>query len=135
MEGLGSDNEIFYGRLNGNDIRRLYYQSQVFALPSFREPLGFSLLEAMWSKTACIGTRVGGIQEVIEHGRTGYLIDPGDDSALVDHLLALFRNRERVKDMAESGYRIAKSQWSWALSAEKISKVLGGLSSHTRASA
>lgn len=135
VKGLGSDNEIFYGRLNDNEIRRLYYRAQVFALPSFREPLGFSLLEAMWSKTACIGTRVGGIQEVIEHGRTGYLIEPGDDAALANHLLALFRNRERMEDMAESGYRLAKLKWSWAVSAEKISEVLCGSPSDTQLSA
>jgi glycosyltransferase involved in cell wall biosynthesis len=56
--------------------------SAVFAIPSTHEGLGLSLQEAMFAGAACIGSRAGGITDLIEHGKTGLLVSPADPASL-----------------------------------------------------
>src|SRR5579863_600341 len=66
----------------------------VFALPSSYEGLGCVYLEAMASGKAAIGCRGQGIEEIIEHGKNGLLISPGNEDELSDCLGMLLRNEE-----------------------------------------
>lgn len=58
-------------------------------LPSFSEGFPNTLLEGMSAGLAVIATRVGAVPEVVEHGRTGLLMEPGDTDTLVGHLRRL----------------------------------------------
>ncbi|HET9316657.1 MAG TPA: glycosyltransferase family 4 protein [Vicinamibacteria bacterium] len=69
--------------------------SDVFAFPSEFEALGLSLIEAAACGLPCVGTRTGGIVDVIEDGRTGLLVPPSDVHALAAALEALLRDPER----------------------------------------
>lgn len=62
--------------------------SDVFAFPSVFEGLGLSLIEAQACGLACIGSRTGGIVDLIEDDKTGLLVNPGD----VDELAAALRD-------------------------------------------
>lgn len=55
-------------------VRVLYSQARVFACPSLYEPFGIINLEALSCETPVVGSAVGGIPEIIEEGKTGYLI-------------------------------------------------------------
>lgn len=59
-----------------DEMRRLYASHEFFLLPSKREALGISFLEAMLNECICIGSSVGGVPEIIETGRNGILIPP-----------------------------------------------------------
>ena len=65
----------------------------VFALPSLWEGLPIALLEAMGAGLPAVGTAVSGIEEVIEHDRSGLLVPPADASALADAILRLASDR------------------------------------------
>jgi glycosyltransferase involved in cell wall biosynthesis len=124
--GLNGDNEEgvrYYGKLKGEPLKELFYDSQIFAMPSLREPFGIVFLEAMWSKAVCIGTSIEAIPEIIKDGETGYIVDPNDDGALAERISALFSHPEDLKDKAERGYAVAKSEWRWDLTAKKIRPV------------
>ena len=58
-------------------------------LPSLSEAHPNALLEAMACGLACIGTRVGGVPEVLDEGRCGLLVDSGDTGGLVSAMAAL----------------------------------------------
>ncbi len=64
----------------------------VFVLPSRSEALGYALLEAGLASLPSIGTRVGGIPEIIEDGDTGLLVPPGKSIALAQALTQLLNN-------------------------------------------
>ena len=72
------------GMLAKREVIQLLTHATVFACPSLYEPLGIVNLEAMACGTAVVGSRVGGIPEVVADGKTGLLVPPGDPAALAD---------------------------------------------------
>ena len=70
------------------DIPELLAESGLYVISSISEGVPISLLEAMASRLPVVSTRVGGIPEVIEEGRTGRLVAPRDPSALADAICA-----------------------------------------------
>ncbi len=126
VEGESGAGIHYHGRVGGQRLKDLFYSAQVFVLPSYREPYGVAVVEGMWAKTACIGTRTGAMPEVIEHGASGYLIDPGDTDALGRHLIELFRDPALMERMAERGYLLARQGYGWDHVAAQITEALFG---------
>ena len=71
------------------EVIQLLTHATVFACPSVYEPLGIVNLEAMACGTAVVGSRTGGIPEVVAEGETGLLVPPGEPEALAVALNAL----------------------------------------------
>src|SRR5258706_11827703 len=77
------------------------YRASIFVMPSLREGLGLSLQEAMFRGCACVGTAVGGIPDLIEHGRTGLLVPPNNPAALAEALRELIAQPALRRQLAE----------------------------------
>lgn len=79
--------------------KQLLNEASVFAMPSLAEGLGLSLQEALFARAACVGSRIGGISDLILHDQTGLLVPPANASALASALLCLMEDaglRERL---------------------------------------
>jgi glycosyltransferase involved in cell wall biosynthesis len=76
-------------RLDGEDLVKAYHEADIFVLPSYGEGFPNTMLEAMAAGLPIISTPVGAIPEVIEEGRNGFIIEPGDRVALKNHILSL----------------------------------------------
>ncbi len=85
------------------DIRPVFKKASIFALPSSSEASPNVVIEAMAMGLPVVGTRVGGIPELIEHGRTGILVDPGDPKGLADALVTLLTDTDRARAMGQAG--------------------------------
>lgn len=84
-----------------------------FVLPSDRwEALGIALIEAMACGLPTIGSRLGGIPEVIDEGQTGLLVPPGDPAALADAIRVLALDPARAAEMGELGRQRASTRFS-----------------------
>ena len=82
---LGLQNEItFLGHIN--HVSEFLSALDVLAVPSNNEGLGTILLEGAFAGCALVGTRVGGIPEIIIHNETGLIVDAGDAAALASEL-------------------------------------------------
>jgi glycosyltransferase involved in cell wall biosynthesis len=68
------------------------------------EPFGMVVLEAMAQRKAVIGSRAGGVIEMVLEGKTGYTFPPGDATALAARVIELLSNPDRAKQMGEEGY-------------------------------
>ena len=78
-------------------------EARIFVQPSLQEALGLALQEALFEGCACIGTRAGGIPELIRHDQNGVLVAPGDVgemAAALDRLMNGRAERERLAAQA-----------------------------------
>lgn len=76
--------------------------AEVYVQPSLLEGLGLSLQEAMFHGRPCIGTRVGGIPELIDHDLNGLLVAPDDDDELAAALRRMLSRRDLREQMARA---------------------------------
>jgi L-malate glycosyltransferase len=85
--------------------------SDLFLLPSMQESFGLAALEAMACEVPVVASRVGGLSEVIEHGRTGFLHDLDDLDGMADSGVALLTNPELHAAIAAQGRRLVAEKF------------------------
>ena len=85
--------------------------SDLFLLPSLQESFGLAALEAMACEVPVVASRVGGLSEVIEHGRTGFLHDLEDLDGMADSGVALLTNPELHAAVASQGRRLVAEKF------------------------
>ncbi|MDJ0343526.1 glycogen synthase [Streptomyces sp. H10-C2] len=101
------------------EVVQLLTHASVFVCPSVYEPLGIVNLEAMACGTAVVASAVGGIPEVVEHGRTGLLVpyeeaDPlGFEAALAAAVNEVVTDGSRAQAMGEAGRERAVREFGW----------------------
>jgi len=94
------------------DIAGLLGLMDMVVMPSLRESFGLVALEAMAMEVPVIASRIGGLQEVVEHERTGVLVAPGDAVALADAIQRLTQDPGMRKKMGEAGRRRVENHFS-----------------------
>jgi len=98
----------FYGWAPPEDVLQILAGLDALLLMSRQEGLPYVLLEAMTAGCPVLATAVGGIPEVIEDGRTGFLVAPGDVAAAAQAILALARDPEYAAGIGEAARRRAE---------------------------
>jgi glycosyltransferase involved in cell wall biosynthesis len=93
------------------DVRPAIANSSVFVLPSYREGLPRTVLEAMAIGRPVITTDSPGCRETVEHGRNGYLVPVGDVPALVQAMEAFIQQPEQIETMGFESRRIAEAKY------------------------
>lgn len=88
-----SDQVFFLGKLDS--VAPLLANADIFLLPTANESFGLSALEALASGVPVIGTRAGGLPEVVRDGETGALCEVGDVEGMAAAALSLLRDPER----------------------------------------
>ncbi len=79
--------------------------ADVMLLPSELESFGLAALEAMACEVVPIATNEGGVPEVIDHGKTGFLAEVGDVDAMANYAIELLSDDAKLKQMGEAGAR------------------------------
>ena len=97
-----------------HEVIQLLTHAAVFACPSVYEPLGIVNLEAMACGTAVVGSRTGGIPEVVADGETGLLVPPGEPEPLAEALNALILDPDRAVAMGQAGRKRVVAEFGWA---------------------
>jgi glycosyltransferase involved in cell wall biosynthesis len=110
---LGLDEHVRFLGVR-DDVARLLHTARVLTLPSHPavETLPLSVLEAMAAGVPVIATRVGSLPEVIDSGRTGVLIEPGDPRALAAAIAGMVDDPARSRKMAEAAREVVQSRFS-----------------------
>ncbi len=98
---LGLEDKIFL--IEGLSPAMQYLKAfDIFILPSIKEGLPYTLLEAGLAGIPVIATEVGGIPEIIENKKTGLLISPADASALASAIKELLEDKNLSSNLAEN---------------------------------
>jgi glycosyltransferase involved in cell wall biosynthesis len=95
-----------------SDIRAELDDLDIVVLPSHEEGLSFVAIESLSRKRTVIATRVGGLPEVIEDGRTGYLVEPENPRAIANAIEQVIGEWPIAKMKAEEGYLVAKMRFN-----------------------
>lgn len=107
-----SDQVSFPGWVSGATIAQEYEKADIFVLPSFSEALPMSILEAMSQSVPVIATRVGGIPDLIEDGKTGLLIEPGDPIDLAKALQTLIQDKQLNRQIVVNGHNMIDQRYN-----------------------
>jgi glycosyltransferase involved in cell wall biosynthesis len=100
VESLGLKDQVkFLGRRSREEVFRLMEGAYALVLPSRWEGLPMSVLEAMARARPVVASRVGDLPRLIDHGRNGLLVEPGDAPALAAALARLISSPAEVKAM------------------------------------
>jgi glycosyltransferase involved in cell wall biosynthesis len=100
----------FPGRIDA--VAPVLAAADLFLLPSDRESFGLSALEAMACGVPVIGSRAGGLPEVVTHGVTGFLFAPGDVEAMAEAAYQLLRDRALWERMSDAAARDARERFA-----------------------
>ncbi|MEJ2483160.1 MAG: glycosyltransferase family 4 protein [Gemmatimonadota bacterium] len=106
-----------------------YLNHDIFVLPAVvdekgdTEGLGVVLLEALRFERPVIASGIGGIPDIVEHGRSGALVPPGDPEALASAIEAMTDDPERARAMAIAGREDARRRFGWERVLDETNRV------------
>jgi glycosyltransferase involved in cell wall biosynthesis len=110
-----------------DDIPSILARSQIACLPSYREGLPRSLLEAMAAGLPIVSTDVPGCREVVRHGENGLLVAAGDSAGLASALRSLIEDPELRHRFGVAGRRRAEREFASSIVIEETLAVYAGL--------
>ena len=105
-ESLGLSQKVTFCGYQSN-IPVVLAATDVMLLPSHREPLGLSIIEAMLSNVPVIATNAGGVPEIITHGKDGLLFPSRDIPALAGLIMQMVRDTNLRQQLAQAGHHTA----------------------------
>jgi glycogen(starch) synthase len=112
VEQLEIQNSVeFLGRLNRLEVAHYLRDACAFVLPSIHEPFGLVILEAMAARVPVIATKVGGVPEFVEDGRTGTLVESGDTDGLAAAIQRHFELSRSEKQLSLAYETACKYEW------------------------
>jgi len=122
-------NVSFVGSMDQQRLALFYAAADVCAVPSLTESFGLVALEAMACGTPVVGTRVGGLQTLIEHGESGLLVPAGDYQALAESMAKVLTDH-RLRMHLAHGARDRAEHFSWRRVGDSVealyTKILAG---------
>jgi glycosyltransferase involved in cell wall biosynthesis len=107
-----------------NELNRLYAESYLCVLPSIEEGFGLVLVEAQLCKRPVVGTRSGGITDIIRDGESGLLVPPKDHQSLAEAMERILTDEQLAETLAEDGCKSALARFSPKAVLQKYLEVL-----------
>jgi N-acetyl-alpha-D-glucosaminyl L-malate synthase BshA len=108
------DTVIFAGSVPNSELVHYEKACEAFVLPSRRESFGIAALEAMACAKPVIGTRQGGLKEIIDDEKTGLLVDPDDSQQLASAILRILRDKILARHLGSNARRKVEEEFDWA---------------------
>src|SRR5438270_2579308 len=103
------DDVLFLGKQD--EIQEKLAIADIMLIPSELESFGLAALEAMACEVVPISTRAGGVPEVIDHGKSGYLADVGDVETMARYAIELLSNEPRLREMGKRARAVAMERF------------------------
>ncbi len=121
---------VFASALSHPETLELLRKADIFALASFAEGIPVALMEAMSLGLPCVSTHIAGIPELIQSGRDGLLVAPGDAKALADALFELAHDPALRKRLGCSARQRVLTEYNLPLNQESLARTLTDLIPH-----
>lgn len=96
----------FWGKIDNNRIEEVYSVTDVLILPSiWPENQPVTITEAMAARTPVIGSRMGGIPELVEDGKTGYIFEAGDEKELAEKMQEFILHPDKLQTFGQNAFK------------------------------
>lgn len=116
-----ADHVAFVGTMSNAEVFAYLANSDIFALPSYREAFGVAYLEAMSTGLLTIGVEGQGPSEFISDGKTGSLVKPRDVASLEQTLRAFLTDDRRTwRTLALAGAQYVRENCTWSVHAQNL---------------
>ena len=99
---LGIDQNVHFLGHHDN-VLSVLSKTDIMALPSEEEGLPNAVMEAMLLGKPVVATDVGGVSELVVHGKTGYIVDKGNVEQLTERIIHLLNHPERCREFGKEG--------------------------------
>ncbi|MAS36529.1 MAG: glycosyl transferase family 1 [Anaerolineaceae bacterium] len=109
----------FAGYMQGEALSQAYASGDIFVFPSALESFGLVVVEAMAAGLPVVASRVGGVMDMIDEGRTGYTFEPGDVAGLVAGVRHIVQNRACIEQMGLAARAFAETQ-TWPAMMDEV---------------
>ena len=120
-------NFYFTGAINHNTLLKLYQNATIFALPSYREGLPTTLLEAMSCGIPVVATSIPGISDVITDHKMGLLVPPRNPEKLANAILKLLSDSKLRVELGVNARNQVEKNYDWNIITNKIEQVYRSL--------
>jgi sulfoquinovosyltransferase len=109
----------FLGSLTGISLAEAFSSGDIFIMPSDSETLGFVVMESMASGVPVVASHSGGLIDLIDSGRTGFLVPPEDVDGFVNKIETLYHDLDLREAMSKAGRAMAE-EWTWGASMDYL---------------
>jgi glycosyltransferase involved in cell wall biosynthesis len=117
------DNIIFTGYYPDKKLPKLYQAADVFAFSTFYEHHPFAVLEALSTGLPVVTTSVGGIPEMIESGKNGFLVEPFNPRQFADRILYFLEYPAEASEMGLLARKAILEHFDWRIVVKDVLKV------------
>lgn len=117
----------FRGEVKHEEVPSVLAELDIFAIPSLAEGFGVAALEAAAMKLPVVGSNVHGIPDVVDDGRTGLLVPPGDEKTLAEAISRLADDAELRREMGESARAFVEERYDWRENAAQMERIYADL--------
>ena len=104
---------IFFGQIEKNNLVKLYQNSTIFVLPSYREGIPTVLLEAMSCGLPVVATDVRGNHDLVTNGKNGILVQARNPKKLADAILKILENRKLSEKLGNAARKTIVEKYTW----------------------
>lgn len=125
-QGVGNK-VTFAGSVANAEMPEYYLNSDIVVLPSLVEGTSIAGLEGMACAKPIIGTKTGGIPEIVVDGKNGLLVEPANSRGLAQAILVLLKDEDKRKKFGLKGRELVVSKFDWKVIAQKTLEVYNGL--------
>jgi glycosyltransferase involved in cell wall biosynthesis len=113
------DRVVLTGRLSDRELHAWYESADLFVHPTLYEGSSLVTLEAMAHRRAVVATTAGGLPDKVRPGLNGWLVPPGDASALAAAISGALGRPELLPAMGLAGRAIVEREFSWDFAARQ----------------
>jgi spore coat protein SA len=119
------DYVVFTSFIPHDKIHELFQIADLLVVPSAEnEAFGLVNVEGMSTGTPVIATKSGGMPEIIEHGKTGFLIDPNNvRGEITKYILYLLSNSAKIQQMGQESVLRVRNNFTWEHTVERLIKL------------
>lgn len=119
----------FIGRVPHTDVPKWLSRFDVYVAPSIldSESFGVAVIEASACRRPVIVSNVGGLPEVVDDGKTGFVVQAKDADAIADKIVLLLQNEDMRQEMGLAGEALVRERYEWGYCVDLMEKIYASI--------